>query len=74
MTTFIEVPLDLMEAVAQLRVPPKTDELLQQLMDQKTSGSLTPAQLDLLEAFGELSVMICLFRARALHLLGQQPS
>ena len=74
MPTVIEAPVDLVEAVAQLRFPPKTDQLLQQLMDRNTNGSLSPGQREELEALVELSEMMSLVRARALHLLGQQPS
>jgi hypothetical protein len=74
MTTVIEAPVDLVEAVAQLRFPPKTDQLLQQLMDRNTNGSLSPGQREELEALAELSEMMSLVRARALHLLARQPS
>jgi hypothetical protein len=67
-------PVDLLEAVAALRFPEKTDKRLQHLMDQNNEGLLTPEQRAELEALAELSETISLVRARALLLLGKKPA
>ena len=74
MATVVQAPLDLVEAVADLRLPPRADRHLQDLMDRNTEGSLTPAEREELEALVELSETISLLRARALRLLGRQPA
>jgi hypothetical protein len=73
MSTVVQAPLEMMEAVAALRLPPRTDEKLQALMDRNNDGILTPAERDELEALVELSETISLVRAQALHLLGRRP-
>lgn len=70
----IEAPLEMVEAVAALRLPPKADSRLQVLMDGNTSGLLTPAEREELEGLVELSETIALVRAKALHLLGRKPA
>ena len=37
-----EAPLELVEAVASLRIPLRMDRRMQDLMDHNTDGSLTP--------------------------------
>jgi hypothetical protein len=74
MTTVIQAPLDLVEAVASLKFPPRTDQRLQTLMDRNNNGLLSPAEREELEALVELSETMALVRARALHLLGQKPT
>ena len=44
MPAVIEAPVDLVEAVADLHFPPKTDQLLQSLMDRNNDGTLTPTE------------------------------
>jgi hypothetical protein len=73
MATLIEAPIDLVEAVAELRFPPKTDRLVQNLMDRNNEGKLTPAEREELESLVELSEAMSLVRVRALHLLGRKP-
>ena len=73
MPAVIEAPVDLVEAVADLRFPPKTDQLLQSLLDRNNDGILTPAERADLEALVELSQTMALVRARALSLLGRKP-
>ena len=73
MAAVVQAPLDLVEAVASLRLPPRTDQRLQALMDRNNEGSLSPSEREDLEALVELSETISLLRARALHLLGRQP-
>ena len=73
MSAVVEAPVDLIEAVADLRFPEATDRLLQQLMDRNNEGTLTPEERQKLEALVELSECLSLVRAQALHLLGRKP-
>lgn len=73
MSAVVEAPVDLIEAVAGLRFPKTTDRLLQELMDRKNQGTLTPDDRQKLEALVELSESLSLVRAQALHLLGRKP-
>jgi hypothetical protein len=74
MSVVVEAPLEMVEAVAALRLPPRNDRRLQFLMDRNTNGSLTPEQKEELEALVELTETIALVRAQALHLLGRKPA
>jgi hypothetical protein len=74
MSAVVQAPLDLVEAVAALRLPARTDRHLQDLMDRNTEGTLSPAEREDLESLVELSETISLLRARALRLLGRQPA
>ena len=73
MTAVIEAPRTLVETVAAMRFPAKTDALLQSLMNRNTNGQLSPDEREELEALAELSETIALVRAQALKLLGQAP-
>lgn len=73
MSAVVQAPVDLVEAVAGMRLPPKADRRLTWLMDRNTDGVLTPAERDELEALAELSESMALVRARALRLLGRAP-
>jgi hypothetical protein len=73
MAAVIRAPLDMVEAVADLRLPPKTDQHLQWLMDRNNDGELSASEREQLEALVELSESISLIRARALHVLGRNP-
>lgn len=73
MTAVVQAPLELVEAVAALRLPAKADRRVQRLMDSNTNGTLTPTEQEELEALVELSETIALVRAKALHLLGRKP-
>ena len=73
MSAVVEAPVDLIEAVADLRFPPATDHMLQQLMDRNNDGALTPDDKKKLEALVELSESFSLLRAQALRLLGRKP-
>lgn len=70
----LPAPLELLESVAALRLPPKADRRLQDLMDRNTDGQLTEAELAELDAWVELSETLAPMRARALHLLGRRPA
>jgi hypothetical protein len=74
MTATVLTPVDLMEAVADLHLPPKADRRLQLLMDRNNEGGLTAQEREDLEALVEISETISLLRARALHLLGRKPA
>ncbi len=63
----------MVETVARLRLPPKTDRRLQDLMDRNHNGSLTAQERDDLEALVELSETIAIVRAQALQVLGRTP-
>lgn len=54
----------MVEGLAELRLPPRADRLLQRLMDGNTESSLSPEEREELEA---------LVRAQALRLLGRTP-
>ena len=73
MSAVVEAPLEMVEAVAALRLPPRGDRRLQFLMDRNTNGELTSEQREELEALVELSETIALVRAQALRLLGRKP-
>lgn len=69
----VETPVELVEEIAALRFPPKTDALLQHLMDRNTEGQLTEAEREEFEGLVELSEQIALLRAQALRILGRKP-
>ncbi|MDB5387917.1 MAG: hypothetical protein JWM11_3563 [Planctomycetaceae bacterium] len=73
MSAMIDAPVDLLEAIAHLRLPPHADRQLQDLMDANTNGVLTDSERDDLAALVEWSESVSLLRAQALHLLGEQP-
>ena len=74
MSATVEAPVDLVESVPNLRLPPKEDDRLQELMDANTNGALTAAEHEQLESLVEWSESLSLLRARALRLLGEQPA
>ncbi len=74
MSAVVEAPVEMVEAVAALRLPPRGDRRLQILMDLNTNGRLTAEQREELEDLVELSETISLLRAQALHLLGREPA
>jgi hypothetical protein len=73
MSAVIETPVEMVEAVADLHLPPKTNRRLQDLMDRNTNGALTPDEREQLEALVELSETIAIVRSQALHLLKRSP-
>jgi hypothetical protein len=74
MPSVVEAPLEMVEAVAALRLPRKADERLQVLMDRNTEGLLRPEEKEELQAWVELSESIALVRADALQVLGRNPT
>lgn len=73
MTAIVQAPREMIEAVADLRLPPKTDRLLQALMDRNSEGTLSTEEKEELAALVELSETISLMRGKALFILGKQP-
>ena len=74
MSSTIEAPLEWVEAIGSLRLPPKADRRLQELMDRNNEGLLTEDDRADLESLVELSERLSLVRARAVLLLGRRPT
>jgi hypothetical protein len=74
MSSVMTIPRELLEAVANLRLPAQTDQRLQALMDRNTEGKLSESERAELESLVEVSEVIAPLRARALHLLGRKPA
>jgi len=72
-STTIDAPLEWVESVGSLRLPPKADQRLQELMDRNNEGLLTDTERADLESLVELSERLSLVRAEAIHLLGRKP-
>jgi len=73
MSSTIDAPLAWVEAVGELRLPPKANQRLRELMDRNNEGLLTDDERADLESLVELSERLSLVRAEALHLLGRKP-
>jgi len=73
MSSVIEAPIGMVEAVADLKLPPGADRRLQDLMDRNNNGALTPEERAELESWVELSETIALVRAQALRVLSRSP-
>ena len=73
MLAVIEAPVELVEEIAELRLPAKADQRLKEFMDANTEDTLTEMERHQLEALVELSERISLMRAKALFLLGRKP-
>ncbi len=69
----VSAPLEWVESLSDLRLPPRANQRLQDLMDRNTEGLLTDTERADLEALAELSETLALVRAKALHLLGRKP-
>ena len=65
MAILVEAPLSMIESVADLRFPPRTDRRLQSLMDRNNEGELSADETVELEALVELSQTFALVRAQA---------
>ena len=70
----LEAPRELIESFAAVKFPAKTDARLQWLMDRNTQGQLQTQEREELESLVELSEDLSLLRAKALHILGRQPT
>ena len=73
MGSTIDAPLEWVESVGALRLPPKADQRLQGLIDRNNEGLLTEAERADLDSLIELSERISLAPAGALHLLRHKP-
>ena len=73
MSTVVAAPLEMIEAVASLRLPPKGDRRLQALMDRNNDGTLSDEGFEELDSLVVLSETIALVRSQALLLLGRSP-
>jgi hypothetical protein len=73
MSAVIQAPVEMMEAVAALRLPAKADRRLQDLMDRNNEGSLSTDEKAQLEVLVELSERLSLVRAQALQVLRRKP-
>jgi len=71
--TVVSAPLDWVELVSDLKLPPKADRRMQYLMDRNTEGQLSAEEVADLEGLVELSETLSLVRAEALRLLGRNP-
>ena len=69
----LTAPMTWVESIGNLRLPPKTDHRLQELMDRNNEGMLSGDEREQLEDLVELSETLSLARAEALHLLGRTP-
>ena len=69
----VPAPTEWVESVSQLRLPPKSDQRLQDLMDRNNEGLLDARERATLESLVELSETLALVRAGALALLERQP-
>ena len=74
MASVVSAPVEMIESVAALRLPVKTDKRLQTLMDRNNNGLLSADEKEDLEALAELSETLALVRSRAYLLLGRKPS
>jgi hypothetical protein len=74
MSDDMKAPRSLVESVAAMRFPARTDERLRSLMDRNTEGQLTTAEREELESLAELSESLAIVRAEALKLLGRTPT
>jgi hypothetical protein len=63
-------PDELMRQVATMRLPEKTDQRLQTLMDRNNNGLLGQNEREELESLVEMSEFMSLLRAKALRILG----
>lgn len=73
MNSVIAAPVDWIESVGDLRLPPKADHRLQDLMDRNNEGLLSEGEREELAALAELSERLSLVRAEAWQILGKQP-
>ncbi len=68
----VQVPLEMIEAIAASRLPAELDQHSQRLMDRNSDGSLETEEREELEAPVELTEVVALTRAKALHLPGRE--
>ena len=71
--TVVAAPVDWIEFVSELHLPANADRRLQELMDRNNEGRLLAKERAELESLIEISEMLALVRAKAVHLLGRTP-
>ena len=69
----VSAPLNWVEFISALKLPPKSDQRLQILMDRNNEGTLSDDERGELESLVEMSQTLSFARAQALHLLGRDP-
>ena len=74
MASVISAPVDWVESVSGLMLPPRADRRLQELMDRNNEGQLSASERAELETLVELSESLSFVRAEAMHLLGRKPA
>jgi len=74
MSAVIEAPIEMVEAVADLHLPPRADQRLEDLMDRNNNGALSPEEREQLESLVELSEAIAIVRAQAIQPLQVESS
>jgi hypothetical protein len=74
MASVISAPVDWVESVSSLKLPPRADRRLQELMDRNNEGQLSATERAELETLVELSESLSLVRGEAMHLLGRKPA
>src|SRR4051794_29452408 len=67
----IRIPRELMEELAAMRFPAKTDRRIHDLMDRNNDGRLTQSEREELESLVEMSESMSLMRAKPVRVLGQ---
>jgi len=70
MSSTIDAPLEWVETVGNLRLPPRADQRLQALMDRNNEGLLTETERAELEALVELSERLSLVARRGAAFIG----
>ena len=70
----ISAPTDWIESISMLRLPPRADRRLTELMDRNNEGQLSADERADLEALVEMSETLSLVRAEAIRLLGRKPA
>lgn len=73
MSATLSAPIDWVQTVGELRLPPTADRRLQELMDRNNDGQLSEGERRELESLVDVSQQLSLVRATALHLLGRKP-
>lgn len=73
MESVISAPVEWVETIGNLRLPPPSDHRLQDLMDRNNEGSLSPTEREELKSLVEMSERLSVVRAEALRLLGKTP-
>lgn len=70
----ISAPFDWVESVSKLKLPPRSDRRLSELMDRNNEGLLDADERAELESLVEMSENLSLVRAEAIRLLGRKPA